>query len=55
MTMQEPKVEVIEIDLKEAVVADSTTGGGQYCTGSEPDAKYCPGWAGAVDWSQPMN
>ena len=55
MTMQEPKVEVVEIDLKEAVVAAASTGGGQYCVASQVDAQYCENWVGDVDWSKPMN
>ena len=46
MTMQEPKVEVVEVDLKEATVTAST-GGGQRCVGAQPDAEGCA--ADAVD------
>lgn len=51
MVLQEPKVEFVSIALADAIATSPGTGGGSYCTGTEPDAKYCPGWTGDVDWS----
>lgn len=58
MIFQEPKVKFVSIDLKNVIAtsgcpdyeSQTPTGGGQYCTGTEPNAKYCPEWEGDCDW-----
>lgn len=53
MIFQEPKVEFVQINLN--LATNYSTGGGQYCIASQPEAKYCPGWDNQVDWSQMDN
>ena len=55
MILEEPRVEFVSIDLKDAIVTSGGAGGGQYCIASMEDAEYCPGWIDNVDWGSPMN
>lgn len=49
MILEEPRVEFIQIVPSNSIA--TSTGGGQYCIGSQVDAAYCPGWVDEVDWS----
>ena len=50
MFEQEPKVEFVQIDLKETITTSNGTGGGQRCVASMEQATGCEDWVGDVPW-----